>query len=124
MKLRGRSTWEKDKPPIVAILERGGRTILTVAKNMTKKAVDELMDLVGAGSDINTDNFPAYTHLGENGWDHRAVNHGLGEYARGDDHVNTVEGVFQDLALARHVQGRLQEEPASLRLHVPVQLQP
>jgi hypothetical protein len=62
---------------------------------MTKKAVDELMHLVGAGSDINTDDFPAYTHLGGEGGDHRVVGHGKSKYTRGDDHVNTVEGVFQ-----------------------------
>jgi hypothetical protein len=78
----------------MVFLERGGRAILTLAKNITKKAMDELMDLIDAGSVVNTDDFPAYTHLGENGWDHRVVNHGLAEYARGDDHTNTVEGLF------------------------------
>lgn len=96
LKLRGRGTWEKDKPPILGLVERGGRAIVTVARNVTRKAVDGLMDLVGAGS-VNTDDFPAYTHLGGDGWDHRVVSHGVGEYARGDDHVNTVEGLFQDL---------------------------
>jgi len=67
------------------------------SRNVTRKAVDGLMDLVGAGSVVNTDDFPAYTHLGGDGWDHRVVSHGVGEYARGDDHVNTVEGLFQDL---------------------------
>jgi len=97
LKLRGRGIWKKDKPPVVGLLERGGRAILTVAKNMTKRAVDELMGLVGAGSVVDTDDFPTYIHLGEDGWDHRVVNHSLGEYARGGDHVNTVEGLFQDL---------------------------
>ena len=97
LKLRGRGTWEKDKPPILGLVERGGRAIVTVARNVARKAVDGLMDLVGAGSVVNTDDFPAYTHLGGDGWDHRVVSHGVGEYARGDDHVNTVEGLFQDL---------------------------
>ena len=97
LKLRGRGTWEKDKPPIMGLLERGGSAILTVAKNVTKKAVDELMELVAAGSVIITDDFRSYMHLGREGWDHRIVNHSLGEYTRGDDHTNTVEGLFQDL---------------------------
>jgi len=57
----------------MGLLEQGGGAILTVAKNMTRKAVDELIDLVGAGSFVNTDDFPAYMHLGENGWDPRVV---------------------------------------------------
>ena len=48
---------------------------------MTKRAVDGLMDLIDAGSVVNTDDFPAYTHLGGDGWDHRVFNHGLGVYA-------------------------------------------
>jgi transposase-like protein len=68
-----------------------------VAKNVTRKAVDELMELVAAGSVVITDDFRSYMHLGGEGWDHRIVNHSLGEYARGDDHTNTVEGLFQDL---------------------------
>ena len=66
-------------------------------KNVTKKAVDELMKLVTAGSVVITDDFRSYTHLGGDGWDHWIVNHNLGEYAGGDDHINTVEGLFQDL---------------------------
>jgi len=94
LKLRGRGTWEEDKPPIMGLLERGGRAVLTVAKNVTRKAVDELMGLVAAGSVVIIDDFLAYMHLGGEGWDHRVVNHSLGEYARGDDHTNTVEGLF------------------------------
>jgi transposase-like protein len=67
LKLRGRGTWEKDKPPIMGLLERGGRAVLTVAKNVTMKAVDGLMELVGAGSVIITDDFRSYMHLGGEG---------------------------------------------------------
>ena len=55
------------------------------------------MELVGEGSVINTDDFTAYVHLSEDGWDHQVVNHSMGEYARGDIHTNTLESLFQDL---------------------------
>lgn len=97
LKLRGRGTWEKDKPPIMALLERGGKVVLKVAKHVSKKTVDGLMELVGRGSVINTDDFTAYMHLREEDWDHRVVNHSMGEYARDDVHTNTVEGLFQGL---------------------------
>ena len=97
LKLRGRGTWEKDKPPIMGLLERGGKAVLKVARQVSKKIVDGLMDLVSSGSVINTDDFTAYRHLSEDGWDHRVVNHSIGEYARDNVHTNTVEGLFQDL---------------------------
>lgn len=97
LKLRGRGTWDKDKPPIMGLLERGGKAVLKVAKHVSKKTVDGLMELVGKGSVINTDDFTVYIHLSGDGWEHRVVNHSMGEYARGDVHTNTVEGLFQDL---------------------------
>lgn len=97
LKLRGRGTWEKDKPPIIGLLERGGKAVLKVAKDVSKKTVDRLMELVGKGSVINTDDFKTYTHLKRDGWDHRIINHSLGEYAKEDVHTNTVEGLFQSL---------------------------
>jgi len=81
----------------MGLLERGGRAVLTVARNVKRRVVDGLMGLVGASSVVNTDDFPVYMHVGGDGWDHRIVNHSLGEYARGDDHTNTMEGLFQDL---------------------------
>ena len=44
----------------MGIVERGGRAILTVARNVKKKAVDELMELVAAGSVIITNDFRSY----------------------------------------------------------------
>lgn len=40
LKLRGRGTYKKDKPPIITIVERGTRnTILTVEKNLSKELI-------------------------------------------------------------------------------------
>ena len=39
-----------------------------------------------------TDEFSAYKLVGQA--DHQTVNHGRGEYVRGDVHTNTVEGYF------------------------------
>ena len=39
-----------------------------VAKDVSKKAVDGLMELVGRGLVINTDDFTAYLHLKRDGW--------------------------------------------------------
>jgi len=67
------------------------------SQQVSKKTVDGLMGLVSSGSVINKDDFTAYMHLSEDGWDHQVVNHSMGEYVRNDAHTNTVEGLFQDL---------------------------
>jgi len=71
LKLRGRGTWKKDKPPIMGLLERGGQAVLRVVKHITKKAVDELQELVADGSAIITDDFRSYMHLGREGFRRR-----------------------------------------------------
>jgi transposase-like protein len=46
---------------------------------------------VERGSHIHTDGFPSYTVLQSLGFEHEWVNHSMGEYARGDVHVNNCE---------------------------------
>ncbi|KXA89678.1 hypothetical protein AKJ57_05005 [candidate division MSBL1 archaeon SCGC-AAA259A05] len=43
MKVRGRGTYEKDEPPIVGAVERGGEAVLRVAKNFCNKFVRTLL---------------------------------------------------------------------------------
>ena len=38
-----------------------------------------------------------YLHFDMEGQGHRGVIHSLGEYAKGDDHTNIMEGMLQDL---------------------------
>jgi len=44
LKLRSRGTRGKDKPPIMGVLERGGKAVLKVARDVSKKTVDGLMN--------------------------------------------------------------------------------
>jgi len=57
-------------------------TILSLAKPRIKP-----------GSIVYTDNFTSYKIL-SNLYRHETVNHSIGEYARGEAHVNTCEGEF------------------------------
>ena len=43
---------------------------------------------------IFTDDWQAYKPLAREFTDHRVVNHSAGEYVRGDDYTNTIEGYF------------------------------
>lgn len=46
LELRGRGTYAKDKPPIVAAVSRNGKTVIEVFKNLCKENMDALLYLV------------------------------------------------------------------------------
>ncbi|MFQ5615176.1 MAG: transposase, partial [Anaerolineales bacterium] len=48
--------------------------------------------LTGRGATVYTDGYNIYNFLRRSGYQHATVNHSAGEYARGEVHVNTVEG--------------------------------
>lgn len=98
LKLRGRGTWDKDKPPIVGIIERGGSVRLAVMKNATKKAVKRLLSDVTGKPIVCTDDFKIYKFL-DDCYIHCSVNHSEREYAHCDVHTNTIEGLY---SLLRH----------------------
>jgi transposase-like protein len=97
LKLRGRGTYAKDKPPIVATVERGGRAIIEVFRELNKKNIDAFMYLVNSRF-AHTDDYRIYAHLSLlPGLIHESVNHSKRRYAEGYKHTNTVEGMFSDL---------------------------
>jgi transposase-like protein len=90
---KGRGT---KKVPVVALVERGGRIrahkIESVNAKTLKRAIRENVDHSSA---IMTDEWRAYRGIGkEFDGGHQRVNHGKGEYVRGDAHVNTSESYF------------------------------
>lgn len=94
LKLRGRGTYQKDKPPILALVERNGGVVLRVAEELNRDLVLDLLDKhVKKGSTTYTDDFPMYDEL--EGYKHHKLNrYSNKEYARGDVHINTAEGIF------------------------------
>lgn len=94
LKLRGRGTYDKDKPPIVALVERNGGVVLRVAKELNRDLIRALLnEHVEKGSKAYTDDFQMYDEL--EGYEHRKLNrYSKKEYARGDVHINTAESVF------------------------------
>jgi hypothetical protein len=56
-----------------------------------------VMKQVRCSSSLMTDEGGEYFHLGKEYARHETVNHGAGEYVRGDAHSNTVEGYFATL---------------------------
>ncbi len=95
LKRRGRGSWEKDKPPIVVLVKRGGSIRLRVLTNLQKAQLRPwLLAQVERGSQVYTDDYEIYDFLKQAGYRHRCVNHSAGEYARGDVHCNTAEAIW------------------------------
>lgn len=92
---RGRGTWETDKLPLVAIVQRGGQVRLFVQRNLRKETLRPLLRRwIRQGAQVYTDDYDIYHFLTSAGYRHRSVCHKEGEYARGQVHINTTEGLF------------------------------
>lgn len=94
LKLKGRGTYAKDKPPIVAAVKRGGKAVIEVFKDFCIDNVDAFLYFI-SGRFVHTDDFRTYWHLdNESGMVHESINHSKKRYAEGYKHTNTVEGMF------------------------------
>ncbi len=99
---RGRGTLGDDKPPILGLLQRNGEVYIQMLPNVQQATIQPVItQRVTAGSLIYTDEYDIYTRLPEWGYQHKTVNHSIGEYARDEDgdgfhevHVNTLEGFW------------------------------
>ncbi|MBV6450787.1 MAG: IS1595 family transposase ISNwi1 [Anaerolineales bacterium] len=90
---QGRS--EKTKTPVFALVERGG---MLHAQKVEKVSAQNLKGIirkhVSKDASIVTDKYTVYNGLEKEFPKHETVDHGMGEYVRGDVHTNTVEGWF------------------------------
>ncbi len=88
---RGTATKRK----VLTMVERGGRSVSVKVEDLT---VQTLKTVIGKhvvlDSTLNTDEAQFYKPIGKTFAAHEAVNHGDGEYARGETTTNTVEGFF------------------------------
>lgn len=99
---RGRGTLKNEKPPIFGMIQRCGQVVIRMLENVQQITIEPLIKAtVLPGSLIYTDEYNIYDRLGQWGYEHNTVNHGIGEYARDDDgdgfcevHVNTMEGFW------------------------------
>jgi len=98
---RGRGT---KKAPVVAMVERKGNIVSRPIENVTAKTLKSaIREAVDRESKIITDEYESYAGIGkefEGG--HETVNHGLGEYVRGDASTNTAESYFALLKRGVH----------------------
>lgn len=90
---RGRGT---KKTPVVALVERGGKVRSHVVESVNAKTLkDAIRENVNRSSTIMTDEWKSYRGIGkEFDGGHRTVNHGKGEFVRGDASTNEAESYF------------------------------
>ncbi len=95
LKQPGRGTWDSDKVPILGLVDRQGHLYLVPCVNVKTETIQFLIEyLTKQGATVYTDSYNIYNFLARVGYQHQRVNHSQGEYARGEVHVNTVEGLW------------------------------
>ena len=95
LKKRGRGDWASDKPPVAAIVQRNGQLRVRVCRNLQQDTFRPwLLACLRRGATVYTDSYAIYLFLTQAGFQHHTVNHSAGEYARGQVHVNTTEGLW------------------------------
>jgi len=93
---RGKMGRGTGRPPVVALVERGGSVRASVVPNVSGKNLKAIIRAsVDRRARIITDDSNLYHNIGpEFDGGHETVNHSRKEYVRGDVHTNTVEGFF------------------------------
>lgn len=82
------------KTPVVGVRERSGDVRLSAMPLVTAGRLGRFIrDRVKKGSDLYTDELPAYGPVGKQ-YNHETVNHKRKEYVRGDVHTNSIESVW------------------------------
>jgi transposase-like protein len=93
---------EKEKPPILGLIQRSGQVVLRMLPNVQQNTIKPIITTrVAPGATVYTDEYDIYARLPEWGYGHKTVCHAHGEYARDEDgdgfhevHVNTMEGFW------------------------------
>ncbi len=88
----------KGKTIVMGMLERDGELFTKVVPTAGRKSlIPPIVERLKKGTRISTDEWGPYQILSNLGYDHQTVDHGSKEYARGDVHVNSVEGFWSQL---------------------------
>ena len=85
----------KGKAMVVGMIERGGDLIAKHVDNKEGSVVEGIVEAyVEKGSNLMTDDAPAYVLVGSRNYVHRVVNHSAKQYVDGMCHTNTIEGFW------------------------------
>ena len=89
--IRDRGTSEKDKPPILGVIQRGGQVVVRMLANVQQRTIEPVITAVVArGTLIHTDEYGIYARLPAWGNQHKTVCHarvGDTRYVRVREHT-------------------------------------
>jgi len=89
---RGRGT---EKAPVVVLVDRDGTAKSQPVENVGGESLKSIIkENVHPSARIITDEWRSYNGIGSSFKSHETVNHGRGEFARGDVYTNTSESYF------------------------------
>lgn len=85
------------KTVVFGMMQRNGDVMTKVVENVKRSTLQPIIkENVEEGSTVHTDELTSYKTLGKEGYEHKTVNHGRGEYVRDDIHVNSLEGYWSN----------------------------
>ncbi len=87
----------RDKEAVMGVKQRGGKTVyVECVSRVDSRTVDGVISkTVAIGSRLYTDDHRAYKQYSDGyRYTHRAVNHSVGEYIRGNVHTNGIESFW------------------------------
>lgn len=91
------------KTPVLGMRERNGKTIATPVKSVDSNTIlKHVHKNIEVGSKIHSDEAKSYIPVDGLFFQHETVNHGEGEYSRGDVTTNSIESVFSVLKRGLH----------------------
>lgn len=83
------------KNPVLSLVQRGGGVRSFHVPNVSAASLRPIIARhIHADSRFQTDELRTYSQVGQTFAYHGVVNHSAGEYVRGDDYTNTIEGFF------------------------------
>lgn len=97
-RIRGHSQGVQHKQVLMGMVKRGGKVYIRHVPSSDRfSLVSQINLLVDPKARIISDEHPAYWQLVREGYKHDSINHGKGEFGRGDVHTNTIENVWSHL---------------------------
>ncbi len=112
---RGRGT--PLKTPIFGILCRKGQVWAEVVPNISRATLQTIIRRqVRPGATVWSDTLQSYTGIATKGYVHRLVRHALGQYGRGERHINGLEGFWGYLKRRLVAKGGIRRERLPLYL--------
>jgi transposase-like protein len=120
----GRGALEKERPPVLGMIDRGGQGVINLLGNVKQKTIEPFLKAtLDPGTLGYTDEDRMYARLGAWGDAHKSVNPGRGEFARdeaGDGfcegRVNTLAGFWSLVRSWRRPQRGISQEKLPLSL--------